>query len=154
MRGIALVAIQFPANGTSAACLSSAMPAPTVFLVEDEQSLRSLVRKVLERFGCRVVEAESGTMALQKWAEKKGQIDLLLTDLMLPDGMNGRDLAERLLDENHNLKVIFTTGYSYDEACKGIPFPEGFHFLQKPYAPATLMQTIKMALQTTQALAA
>jgi CheY-like chemotaxis protein len=122
------------------------MHTPTVFLVEDEQSLRSLVRKVLERFGCRVVEASSGENALEKWAQKKGQIDLLLTDLMLPDGMNGRELADRLLQDNPNLKVIFTTGYSYDEACKGMPLPEGFHFLQKPYPPSTLLQTIKVAL--------
>lgn len=122
------------------------MHTPTVFLVEDEQSLRLLVRKVLERFGCRVVEASSGVNALEKWSDKKGQIDLLLTDLMLPDGMNGRDLAEKFLDENPNLKVIFTTGYSYEEACNGMPLPDGFHFLQKPYPPSTLLQTIKVAL--------
>src|SRR6476469_3051079 len=104
------------------------MHTPTVFLVEDEDSLRSLVRKVLERFGCRVVEASSGETALEKWKQKKGQIDLLLTDLMLPDGMNGRELAEKLLVDNPNLKVIFTTGYSYDEACNGMPLPDGFHF--------------------------
>ncbi len=123
------------------------MHTPTVFLVEDEQSLRLLVRKVLERFGCRVVEASSGAMALEKWAQKKGQIDLLLTDLMLPDGMNGRELADKFIGENPELKVVFTTGYSYDEACKGLPLPEGFQFLQKPYAPSTLIQTIKMALR-------
>jgi CheY-like chemotaxis protein len=130
------------------------MHTPTVLLVEDEQSLRSLVRKVLERFGCRVVEASSGAVALDKWSAEKSQIDLLLTDLMLPDGMNGRELAEQLLEENHNLKVIYTTGYSYDEVCKGMPLPDGFHFLQKPYAPSTLMQTIKIALRAPQALAA
>jgi two-component system cell cycle sensor histidine kinase/response regulator CckA len=130
------------------------MYTPTVFLVEDEQSLRALVRKVLERFGCRVVEASSGANALEKWAQKKGQIDLLLTDLMLPDGMNGRELAGKLLDDNPDLKVVFTTGYSYEEACKGMPLPEGFHFLQKPYPPSTLLQTIKLALQTKHALAA
>jgi two-component system cell cycle sensor histidine kinase/response regulator CckA len=122
------------------------MHTPTVFLVEDEQSLRVLVRKVLERFGCRVVEASSGEEALEKWNQEKQQIDLLLTDLMLPDGMNGRDLAEKLLEENPNLKVVFTTGYSYEEACKGLPLPDGFHFLQKPYPPSTLLQTIKVAL--------
>jgi len=122
------------------------MHIPTVFLVEDEQSLRMLVRTVLERSGCRVVEASSGEEALEKWASAKQQIDLLLTDLMLADGMNGRDLAEKLLDENSNLKVVFTTGYSYEEACKGLPLPDGFHFLQKPYPPSTLLQTIKVAL--------
>lgn len=123
------------------------MHAPTVLLVEDEQSLRSLVRKVLERFGCRVVEASSGTTALEKWSQKRGQINLLLTDLMLHDGINGRELADKLLADNPELKVVFTTGYSYDEACKGMPLPEGFHFLQKPYAPNTLIQTLKLALQ-------
>jgi CheY-like chemotaxis protein len=122
------------------------MHAPTVLLVEDEQSLRSLVRMVLEHSGCRVIEASSGTIALEKWSQKRGQIDLLLTDLMLHDGINGRELADKLLADNANLKVIFTTGYSYDEACNGMPLPEGFHFLQKPYAPTTLKQTLKLAL--------
>lgn len=130
------------------------MHSPTVFLVEDEPSLRSLVRSVLERYGCTVVEASCGTTALQKWSEKKAQIDLLLTDLVLPDGMNGRELADTLIAENPNLKVVFTTGYSYDEVCKGFPLPEGFHFLQKPYAPSTLIQTIKNALRARVAVAA
>lgn len=125
------------------------MHAPTVLLVEDEQSLRSLVRKVLEGFGCSVVEASSGTMALSKWSQKRGQIDLLLTDVMLQDGINGRELADKLLAHNANLKVIFTTGYSYDEVCKGLPLPDGFHFLQKPFAAPMLIQTLKSALQST-----
>jgi CheY-like chemotaxis protein len=124
-----------------------------VFLVEDEQGLRSLVRKLLESFGCRVLEASSGAVALEKWSQKKGQIDLLLTDLKLPDELNGRELADKLLAENPKLKVVFTTGYSYEEACKGMPLPEGFHFLQKPYAPTALMQIIKVALQERQVAA-
>jgi CheY-like chemotaxis protein len=130
------------------------MYTPTVLLVEDEHSLRGLVRKVLERFGCCVVEASSGKMAVDKWAAKKNQIDLLLTDLMLPDGINGRELADQLLAENPKLKVIFTTGYSYEEAFKGAALPEGFQFLQKPYAPSTLMQSIKTALTFKQPVAA
>jgi CheY-like chemotaxis protein len=126
---------------------SHSMYNPTVFLVEDEASLRSLVRKVLERFGCRVIEASSGAMALEKWTGHSGQVDLLLTDLVLPDGMNGRQLADKLHADNPALKVIFTTGYSYDEACNGMPLRDGYNFLQKPYAPSKLMQTIKSVLE-------
>jgi CheY-like chemotaxis protein len=130
------------------------MYTPTVLLVEDEESLRGLVRTVLERFGCRVIEASSGKMAVERWAVRKNQIDLLLTDLVLPDGVNGRDLADQLLAEKPELKVIFTTGYSYEEAFKDAKLPEGFHFLQKPYAPSTLMKSIKMALTAKQPVAA
>lgn len=126
---------------------SRSMHTPTVFLVEDESTLRSLVRNVLERYGCKVIEASSGEMALKKWSEKKAKIDLLLTDLLLADGINGRELADTLLSDNPHLKVVFTTGYSYDEVCKGLPLPEGYHFLQKPYPPLTLIQTIKNALR-------
>jgi CheY-like chemotaxis protein len=130
------------------------MHTPTVLLVEDQDALRGLVRMVLERFGCRVIEASSGKEAVEKWGCNKGHVDLLLTDLMLPDGMNGRELANTLLMGNPNLKVVLTTGYTYEEASKGLPLPEGFHFIQKPYTPPALIQTIKMALMERQALAA
>jgi len=118
----------------------------TIFVVEDEQALRALVRKVLERYGYEVIDAASGLSALQVWAKHKGQIDLLLTDMVMPDGMTGRELAEKLQTDKPHLKVVFTTGYSSDLLGKDIVLREGVNFLQKPYHPQKLAQTIRNGL--------
>src|ERR1700691_5383002 len=86
----------------------------TILVVEDEPTLRALVRKVLERVGFEVIEAPSGLAALELWNEKHPHVDLLLTDMIMPDGISGRQLAGKLKAENPKLKVIFTTGYSAD----------------------------------------
>ncbi len=120
----------------------------TVFVVEDEPSLRSLVRKVLERHGYAVVDAASGVTALQVWEQNKANIHVLLTDMVMPDGMTGRELADKLLADNPKLKVVFTTGYSSELLGKDITLREGVNFLQKPYPPSKLIETIKAALQS------
>ncbi len=118
----------------------------TVFVVEDEPSLRALVRKVLERHGYDVVDAASGVSALQIWEQNKTKINLLLTDMVMPDGMTGRELADRLQKDNPSLKVIFTTGYSADLLGKDIVLRDGFNFLQKPYPPSRLIETVRNAM--------
>ncbi|MGD1083497.1 MAG: response regulator [Verrucomicrobiota bacterium] len=119
---------------------------PKILVVEDEPSLRMLVRKVLERNNYDVLEAASGTAALELWNQDKPPIDLLLTDMVMPDGMSGRQLAERLKADNPSLKVLFTSGYSTELLGKDLGLEEGLNFLQKPYPPATLVETVKRAL--------
>jgi len=119
---------------------------PKILVVEDEPSLRMLVRKVLERNDFDVLEAASGTAALELWNEDKPPIDLLLTDMVMPDGMSGRQLAERLKADNPSLKVLYTSGYSTDLLGKDLGLEEGLNFLQKPYPPARLVETVKRAL--------
>jgi two-component system, cell cycle sensor histidine kinase and response regulator CckA len=119
---------------------------PKILVVEDEPTLRSLVRKVLERCNYEVIDAESGAAALAVWDRDKSQIDLLLTDMVMPDGVTGRQLAERLKADNPNLKVIFTTGYSADLVGKDITLREGVNFLQKPYPPQKLVDTVRAGL--------
>jgi two-component system cell cycle sensor histidine kinase/response regulator CckA len=126
------------------ACMADPL---TIFIVEDEPSLRGLVRKVLERNGYVVLDAPTAVAALEVWSQNKTRIDLLLTDMVMPDGMNGRELADRLKAENPNLKVIFTTGYSADLMGKDIVLREGVNFLQKPYPPQKLIQTIRNGLE-------
>lgn len=118
----------------------------TVFVVEDEPSLRLLVRKVLERHGYLVIDAASGVAALDVWAKNKEHIDLLLTDMVMPDGMTGKELAEKLQAENPGLKVVYTTGYSSELLGDDIVLHDGVNFLQKPYPPQKLLQTIKNGL--------
>jgi two-component system, cell cycle sensor histidine kinase and response regulator CckA len=120
----------------------------TILVVEDEPTLRALVRKVLERDGYEVVEASSGLAALELWSSKKPRVDLLLTDMVMPDGISGLQLAERLKTENPALKVVFTTGYSAELLGKDFVLKEGVNFLQKPYPPQKLVQTVRNGLSS------
>ena len=120
----------------------------TIFVVEDEPTLRALVRRVLERGGYEVIEASSGLAALELWKENKTHVDLLLTDMVMPDGISGRQLAEKLKADNPDLKVIYTTGYSPDLMGKDVALREGVNFLKKPYPPQKLVQTVRNGLET------
>jgi two-component system, cell cycle sensor histidine kinase and response regulator CckA len=118
----------------------------TILVVEDEPTLRSLVSKVLERSGYAVIESSSGVAALELWSKSKPHIDLLLTDMVMPDGISGLQLAETLKGQNPGLKVIFTTGYSAELMGKDFQIKEGVNFLQKPYPPQKLVQTVRNGL--------
>ena len=117
-----------------------------ILVVEDEPSLRILVRNVLERNGFEVMEAASGVAAMELWDKDKPHVDLLLTDMVMPDGMSGRQLAERLKADNPEIKVLYTSGYSTELLGKDLALEEGTNFLQKPYPPAKLIQTVRTAL--------
>ncbi len=118
----------------------------TILVVEDEPSLRSLVRSVLTRLGYRVLEAATGVNAYKIWREHRDEIKLLLTDLVMPDGMTGIDLATRLRREKPGLPVIYTSGYSSEVAGRGIPMQEGVNYLGKPVHPHKLAQTVRETL--------
>ena len=115
----------------------------TILLVEDELSLRTSVRETLLRLGYRVLEASSGVEALDIWKQHRDEIHLLLTDLVMPGGMTGKDMAARLLQENPKLKVIYTSGYSSGVAGKDFSLKEGINFLNKPFQVQKLAQTIR-----------
>ncbi len=118
----------------------------TILLVEDEYSVRQIGRAVLERLGYRVLEALSGVAALQLWAEVAGEVDLLLTDLIMPGGVSGRDLAEQLRAKKPGLKFIYCSGYSADLLGKDFVLEEGVNFLQKPYEFHHLARTVRACL--------
>ncbi len=117
-----------------------------ILLVEDEDSLRDLVRCILESYGYTVIDAASGHIAFERWKERTGEFDLLLTDIVMPDGITGRDLAEVLKAEKPGLRVLFTSGYSSDIIGKDFILSEGINFLQKPYNPQLLAQTVRDCL--------
>jgi PAS domain S-box-containing protein len=117
-----------------------------ILVVEDEQPVRLLVVNLLQRCGYTVLPAVSGIAALDVWEKHKDGIQLLLTDMVLPDGMMGRELAEKLKGEKPQLKVIYTSGYSADVVGKGPSLVEGVNFLQKPYHPHKLAQTVRDCL--------
>jgi CheY-like chemotaxis protein len=118
----------------------------TILVVEDEPPLRNLVCRVLKSYGYNVLDATSGVHALEVWAANKEKIDLLLTDIVMPDGMTGRDLAERVQAEKPGLKAIFTSGYSSEIVGKDFIIEEGVNFLQKPYVPQKLIRVVRKCL--------
>jgi PAS domain S-box-containing protein len=118
----------------------------TILVVEDEVAVRELVCSVLIGHGYKILEAETGVKALELWQRNKKKIDLLLTDLVMPDRVNGRELAEKLCAEKPSLKVIFTSGYSADVVGKDFVLQRGLHYLQKPYDPQKLALTVRDCL--------
>jgi CheY-like chemotaxis protein len=86
----------------------------TILVVEDEPSVRSLACSILKQYGYNVLEAASGQEAMAVWAAHKGDIHLLLSDVIMPGGMTGGELAERLLKSRPDLHVVFTSGYSLE----------------------------------------
>ena len=117
-----------------------------VLLVEDEKPVRELVARVLEKQGYKVFQAGSGDEAMGVWQKNSGEINLLLTDLVMPGSLNGRELAERLWSEHADLKVIFTSGYSADIVGKDFKLEPEVNFLQKPYHPQALALTVRRCL--------
>ncbi len=118
----------------------------TILLVEDEPSLRRLTRTVIQRQGYHVHEAASGTEALAVWNEHGPEIHLLLTDMIMPGGMSGRDLAEQLRTKKADLKIIYSSGYSPEVVSQNLPLKEGVNFLAKPYHPDKLLRIIRQCL--------
>jgi two-component system, cell cycle sensor histidine kinase and response regulator CckA len=119
----------------------------TILVVEDEPVLRELVREILRQYKYRVVEACTGLEALRIWDEFNGEIDLLLTDMVMPEGLSGSELASQLRQRKPDLRVIFTSGYSAE--MMGSPnVPEDALFLAKPYHPPQLAKIIRQALDS------
>ena len=119
----------------------------TILVVEDESSVRTLTRIVLERAGYTVLEAADGRAALRVWQEQGARVDMLLTDMVMPGGIGGRDLAARLVAERPGLAVVFTSGYSADIAGKELSLEEGRNFIQKPSGPHVLLETVRRCLE-------
>jgi len=118
----------------------------TIFLVEDEPVLREMARDILESYGYRILEASSGKEALGMWNLTRGKIDLLLTDMIMPDGVSGAELAQRLLAGQPHLKIIFTSGYTANEVSPEVLAKTRARFLQKPYTHDMLAKIVRDAL--------
>ena len=118
----------------------------TILVVEDEAPVRELVCNLLAGRGYQILQAESGAEALQVWRDSKDRINLVLTDLVMPDQINGRELAERLWAERPRLKVIFTSGYSADVVGEDFVLRPGINFLQKPYHPHKVALAVRDCL--------
>jgi PAS domain S-box-containing protein len=117
----------------------------TILLVEDEDSVRRLARRVLESQGYTVLEAINGEDALRIAADYGGVIDLLLSDVVMPE-LGGRLLAERLTVARPETEVLFISGYTDDEILRRGLLERGQHLLQKPFTATALAHEVRSVL--------
>jgi len=118
----------------------------TVLLVEDEESVRQLVRETLQSKGYKVLEAENGEAALRIASAHLGSIDMLITDVVMP-GMSGRELSKKLDEARPKTKVLYLSGYTEDAIMQQGVFEAGTAFLQKPFTLQMLSRKVRDVLR-------
>jgi PAS domain S-box-containing protein len=123
----------------------------TILLAEDDAALRTLIKDTLTNLGYRIIEAGDGVAARSLWREHGGKVRLLLTDLMMPNGVSGFDLARQIQREAPSLPVLYMSGYSPEIAGREIKLEDGVNFLPKPFDTAKLAQTIRACLDAAKA---
>ena len=119
--------------------------AETVLVVEDDPGIRALMRKILHRQGFHVLEAAGGEEALELAGGHQGPIQLLITDLMMPQ-MGGREVSERVQAKRPGVKVLYVSGYTDDPMIQTGQLPEGTAFLQKPFTLGALLDKVRTVL--------
>ncbi len=118
-----------------------------MLVVEDEAMIRSNVRECLQQLGYEVLEAESGEIALKLCEQRRGKVDLVLTDLVMP-GISGHELAGELAQQYPEVRMIFMSGYTEDSAARRDILLKGSAFLQKPFSVGDLSNAVQQALAT------
>jgi CheY-like chemotaxis protein len=131
-----------PAHAASETTLAT----ETLLLVEDEDSLRRMAVRALQKQGFTVLDAAGGPEALRLLSSHKGRIDLLVTDVVMP-AMDGRELAEKVREVLPSIGVLFTSGYTEDAIVHRGVEADLVAFLQKPYTPAALVRKVREVLQ-------
>jgi two-component system cell cycle sensor histidine kinase/response regulator CckA len=114
----------------------------TILLVEDEEGLRSLNARGLRSRGYSVIEASNGIEALEALEEKDGAVDLVVSDVVMPE-MDGPTLLKAMRSRNPDLKIIFVSGYAEDAFEKSLPENQQFAFLPKPFTLSQLVAAVK-----------
>jgi CheY-like chemotaxis protein len=138
----------------AAATAAAAVPATpvvrgrgeVVLLVEDEENLRAAMLATLQHHGYEVFEAANGADALQVWAARRGEFDLLVSDMVMPGNISGRELAERLGAEKPTLKTIICSGYGGQDLLQALGNSPAFTLLQKPFDVPQLLEAVRKRL--------
>ncbi len=143
----AIVALPPPVENEPAIVEDVVTAGVTILVVEDEEMLREYVGDALGALGYRVLTATNGRDALEVWADHRDEIDLLLTDVVMPESISGRQLAHTLILDKPDLKVIFTSGYSAELLGADFEGDNEHGFLAKPYLPDRLASTVAEYLQ-------
>jgi two-component system, cell cycle sensor histidine kinase and response regulator CckA len=118
----------------------------TILVVEDEAPVRKFLGNFLSRLGYKILTAESGIAALELWPRERENISLVLTDIVMPHGLRGYDLADKLLADRPAVKIIFTSGYASDTEPRRAMLVEGVNFIRKPFKPEALAEIIRRNL--------
>ena len=124
-----------------------------ILVVEDEASLRQLVVRVLTQSGYEVLEAGSGPEVYEALDKGRHFPELLLTDLVLPGGASGRDVADMLLEQHPDLRVLYMSGYAKNSVVHEGRLDKGVEFLGKPFTPGELSRRVREVLDADQAIA-
>ncbi len=132
-------------SAAAGASASSKLPrgTETVLVVEDDETVGAMVKSVLTACGYRVIAAANGRQALAKWEAAKSEIALVITDLIMPEGISGSELGARLLAERPNLKLIYSSGYDPRNTAASRGNHDGVEFLPKPYDALTLARCVR-----------
>src|SRR5262249_35062812 len=117
----------------------------TILLVEDDDALREMTREMLALYGYRVIDARHPGEALLVAERRPDRMDLLVTDVVMPQ-MNGRELAERLLELRPNLRVLYISGYADDALIHRAGMNGEVRFLAKPFSADALADRVRAAL--------
>ena len=117
-----------------------------ILVVEDEVAVRELACIALRKRGYQVLHASNGPAAIEVWTKNPGAVDLLLTDMVMPNGMNGGELAKDLSARNPRLKIIYTSGYSPEILKQDSLLAQGINFLPKPYDLPALLKAVRLCL--------
>jgi CheY-like chemotaxis protein len=133
-------------NPALAAQHASPTGTETVLLVEDEAAVRNLVGRVLSDLGYQVLSAANGLEALQQVQEHLGELHLLLTDVVLPRGMQGTDLARELTTMRPGLPVLFMSGYARDAMISAGRLDDEMTLVQKPFSPDAIARAVRNIL--------
>lgn len=118
----------------------------TVLLVEDEDLVRKTLAFCLRRAGYTVVEASNGATALEQWQQGHGKFDLLVTDMIMPGGVTGLQLAKKLVAADSELRVVIVSGYTAQPIGSNSPFAPHVVHLAKPCSPDLLLKTVRRVL--------
>jgi PAS domain S-box-containing protein len=120
----------------------------TILIAEDEEPIRALIQVTLERYGYRVLSAENGTKALEILSENGAKVDLLITDMVMPGGVGGRKLTQKLQVLHADLKIIFTSGFTSETVSKELNLEPGINFLRKPFSIYGLVELVRHRLDS------
>ena len=147
---IFLPAIASPAQAAATPQTEADFPGgtETILLVEDDYAVRVITRRVLESHGYKIYEATSAPEALELWRSRAQEIALLLSDIVMPEGVTGRELAEQLRASRPTLKVVLMSGYSAEVIGKDTDFfrRSKTYFLQKPCSSSKLLEAVRGCL--------
>ena len=139
--------LESPASvGRGADAPESLMGTETILVVEDEDWVRKMVSQILQKYGYTVIAACNGPEAFAIWEENRENVKLLFSDIVMPGGISGFELADQIRAHDPQVKVIYTSAYGAEIMRHKEKLVEGVNFLQKPYVPDLLAKVVRTVL--------